>query len=227
MTHGTSRFAEWARGGDVPVGGGTSTRLLLWSGIAASVVYTAMLVVVPMQWASYSSARGRSGCRWACGGTLTDTLHVVWTALNGVLTLLAMGFGAAAFGRRFRLYSLATMLTLLAAGALTSVSAPALEANSGARRAVSPRRDGRAQAASPAALEALPAQPGPRRPDAAWARFRRGAQKPTALSSTSTTGSVSESQLPSAGSLDARRLPSRCRSRAVISVCQRREPSFS
>lgn len=194
MTHGTSRFAEWARGGDVPFGGGTSTRLLLWSGIAASVVYTAMLVVVPMRWASYSSAahtvselsalgaptrplwvslgllwtalyvafgwgvwRSAAGSRalrvaggaimaaglfglfWppmhqrevlaAGGGTLTDTLHVVWTALNGVLTLLAMGFGAAAFGRRFRLYSLATMLTLLAAGALTSVSAPALEAN--------------------------------------------------------------------------------------------------
>ena len=40
-----------------------------------------------------------------------------------------MGFGAAAFGRRFRLYSIATMVILLAAGAVTSVDAPRLDAN--------------------------------------------------------------------------------------------------
>src|SRR5215470_14622591 len=45
----------------------------------------------------------------AGGATLTDTLHIVWTAMNGVFTLLAMGFAAAALGRRFRLYVVATM----------------------------------------------------------------------------------------------------------------------
>jgi hypothetical protein len=65
----------------------------------------------------------------AGGGTLTDTLHIVWTAMNGVFTLLAMGFGAAALGKPFRNYSIATMLILLAAGALTSLQAPGVNAN--------------------------------------------------------------------------------------------------
>lgn len=65
----------------------------------------------------------------AGGETLTDTLHIVWTAMNGVFTLLAMGFGAAALGKPFRNYSIATMLILLAAGALTSLQAPRVNAN--------------------------------------------------------------------------------------------------
>lgn len=65
----------------------------------------------------------------AGGGTLTDTLHLVWTAANGAFTLLAIGLGAAAFGRRFRFYSIATMVILLTAGGLTSVDAPRLDAN--------------------------------------------------------------------------------------------------
>lgn len=65
----------------------------------------------------------------AGGGTLTDTLHLVWTAINGLLTLLAMGFGAAALGMRFRVYSIATMVILAAAGMLTSRKAPGVSAN--------------------------------------------------------------------------------------------------
>ena len=55
--------------------------------------------------------------------TLTDRLHIVWTMVNGALTLLAMGFGAAAFGKRFRVYSIATMVILLGAGAVTGTYA--------------------------------------------------------------------------------------------------------
>jgi len=65
----------------------------------------------------------------AGGGTLTDTLHIIWTALNGVFTLVAMGFGAAALSKPFRHYSIATMVILLAAGALTSQQAPGVNAN--------------------------------------------------------------------------------------------------
>lgn len=65
----------------------------------------------------------------AGGGGLTDTLHIVWTAINGVATMIAIGFAAVAFGRRFRAYSVATMLVILAAGIMTSMSAPQLEAN--------------------------------------------------------------------------------------------------
>ena len=173
----------------------TSTRqVLLTCGIVSALLYTAMLVIVPMFWEGYNSASqsvselsaidaptrslwislggawtllyggfgwgvwmsARSnralrvvgaviivaaivGVFWppmhrreilaAGGGTLTDTLHLVWTAANSAFTLLAMGIGAAAFGRRFRLYSIATMVILLAAGGLTSVDAPSLDAN--------------------------------------------------------------------------------------------------
>ena len=65
----------------------------------------------------------------AGGGSLTDTLHIVWTAVNGVLTLLAMGLAATAFTGSFRRYSIATMVTMLLAGALTSIEAPHVDSN--------------------------------------------------------------------------------------------------
>ena len=43
--------------------------------------------------------------------------------------MLAMGFGAAAFGRRFRLYSIATILMLVVGGVLTGLDQPRLVAN--------------------------------------------------------------------------------------------------
>lgn len=179
-----------------PVPGGRTTlqTMLLACGIAAPLLYVAMLVFVPMGWAGYSSAAqtiselsaigaptrsvwvplgivytllvaafgwgiwaatrgnrklrvvggsmiacGLLGLFWppmhlrevlaAGGGTLSDTLHIVWTAGSNLLTLLAMGFAAAALGRRFRIYSLATMVLLVACGVLTSVDAPRIQAN--------------------------------------------------------------------------------------------------
>jgi hypothetical protein len=49
--------------------------------------------------------------------TLTDTLHVAQLAIAGPLLLVIIGFAAAAFGWRFRLYSAATVLVTLAFGA--------------------------------------------------------------------------------------------------------------
>jgi hypothetical protein len=65
----------------------------------------------------------------AGGGTLTDTLHIVVGSLDVLLTLLIIGFGASAFGRGFRLYSIATIVLLLVFGALTGMAAPRLAAN--------------------------------------------------------------------------------------------------
>src|SRR4051795_330093 len=65
----------------------------------------------------------------AGGGTLTDTMHIVFAIVTVLLMLLAMGFGAAAFGNRFRLYSIATIVILLAFGALTVADAPNIQAN--------------------------------------------------------------------------------------------------
>ena len=62
-------------------------------------------------------------------GTLTDTMHIVFTMVWGLLVLLAMGFGAAAFGRRFRLYSIATMVIVLVFGTLTGMDGPRISAN--------------------------------------------------------------------------------------------------
>jgi hypothetical protein len=65
----------------------------------------------------------------AGGGTLTDTLHIVWTFVTVALMMLAMGFGAVAFGPRFRLYTVATMVLLCVFGWITGTYAPAIEAN--------------------------------------------------------------------------------------------------
>ena len=45
----------------------------------------------------------------ARGGTLTYTLHLVWSAITVLLFMLEVGFGTAAFAKRFLLYSIATM----------------------------------------------------------------------------------------------------------------------
>jgi hypothetical protein len=55
------------------------------------------------------------------GATLSDTWHGTLTMLGAVCYLLAMGFGAAAFGQRFRLYSIATMVVLTVFGVLAGM----------------------------------------------------------------------------------------------------------
>jgi hypothetical protein len=65
----------------------------------------------------------------AGGGTLSDTMHLVLASTTVLLMLLAIGVAAAAFGTRFRFYSLATLAILAAFGALTFLDAPRLAAN--------------------------------------------------------------------------------------------------
>ncbi len=179
-----------ARSARPPVGQPTLTRILLACGIAAPLLYLAMVALVPMRWEDYSStsqtvselsaigaptralwvplgfvytllitafgwgiwasARGNRPMRvvgalmiitgvigffWPpmhLRGTepsLTDTLHIVWTAVSGLLTLVAMGCAAAALGKRFRIYCIASIVVLLTTGAMTSVDAPKIAAN--------------------------------------------------------------------------------------------------
>jgi hypothetical protein len=61
--------------------------------------------------------------------TLTDTMHIVFSMVTVLLMMLAIGFGAVAFGKRFRLYSIATMMLLVVFGALTGLEAPGIPAN--------------------------------------------------------------------------------------------------
>jgi hypothetical protein len=65
----------------------------------------------------------------AGGGTSSDTLHQVLAAVTVFLMFLAIGFGATAFGRRFRVYSIVTIVVLLLFGGLTFLEAPRLQMN--------------------------------------------------------------------------------------------------
>lgn len=165
-------------------------QIALVCGIAASVLYLAMNVFVPLQWDGYSSASQTVselsaigaptrrlwvplgllyaaliivfgwGIRASAAGdrrlriagslmlasgvtslfwppmhlrggefTLTDVLHIAFAIVALILMLLEIGFGAAALGRRFRLYSIATVIVFVVCGALTFVDAPNMAAN--------------------------------------------------------------------------------------------------
>jgi hypothetical protein len=65
----------------------------------------------------------------AGGGTPSDTLHQVLGAVTVFLMFLAIGCGATAFGKRFRLYSIVTIVVLLMFGGLTFLEAPRLQMN--------------------------------------------------------------------------------------------------
>lgn len=65
----------------------------------------------------------------AGGGTISDTLHIVWTAICVPLMMLSIGFGAAAFGKAFRWYSAISIVLMLVTGAITGIQSPDMEAN--------------------------------------------------------------------------------------------------
>jgi len=65
----------------------------------------------------------------AGGATWSDTAHLVLGGVTVFAMLLVLGFGAAAFGRRFRLYSIASVAVLVAFGGLTFLEAPGVQAN--------------------------------------------------------------------------------------------------
>jgi Protein of unknown function (DUF998) len=62
-------------------------------------------------------------------GTLTDTMHAALTFLGILFMLLALVSAATAFGKRFRLYSIVTILMLVVGGILTGLDAPRLATN--------------------------------------------------------------------------------------------------
>ena len=163
---------------------------LLVCGLASSLLYAAMLAIIPLWWEGYSSAsqtvselsairaptrslwvplgilwtllyalfgwgvwkagrqnrplqvagamivaHGLFGIIWppmhlrGTEATLTDTLHIVWSIVTVLLMALAIGFAAAALGKRFRLYSIATLLVFVVFGTLTGLDGPRIAAN--------------------------------------------------------------------------------------------------
>lgn len=61
--------------------------------------------------------------------TLTDALHIVWAIATVILIVLAIAFGSGALGRRFRIYSIATLAIFLVFGLLTGLDAPRIAAD--------------------------------------------------------------------------------------------------
>jgi hypothetical protein len=61
--------------------------------------------------------------------TFNETMHVILTAATVVVFLLAMGFAATAFGKGFRVYSIATVIALVVFGALAGMQGPRIAAN--------------------------------------------------------------------------------------------------
>lgn len=63
------------------------------------------------------------------GATFSDTLHIVLASITVLLILLTIGFGATAFGKRFRLYSIVTIVILIVFGGLTGLEGANVAAN--------------------------------------------------------------------------------------------------
>lgn len=63
------------------------------------------------------------------GGTVTDTLHLVWAFVHLVLMLLMIGFGASVLGKSFRIFSAAIVLVFIVFGILTASESRGIEAN--------------------------------------------------------------------------------------------------
>jgi accessory gene regulator protein AgrB len=116
------------------------------------IVYT--LLVAVFGWGVFKSARQKRSLRtagillflhgivsltWspmhqrevlaAGGGTFTDTWHIVMSVITVSLMFLTIGFGAAAFDKGFRFYSVATILVFIAFGVLTFAEAPNVDKN--------------------------------------------------------------------------------------------------
>ena len=65
----------------------------------------------------------------AGGGTFTDTWHIVMSIITVMLMFLSIGFGATAFGKGFRVYSIATIIVFIVFGILTFTEAPNIDKN--------------------------------------------------------------------------------------------------
>jgi hypothetical protein len=63
----------------------------------------------------------------AGGGTITDTLHIVFTIITVVFMMIIIGLSATALGKWFRIYSIISIVLLLFFGIVTGLDAPAME----------------------------------------------------------------------------------------------------
>ena len=90
--------------------------------VAATIIFDAILGL-------FWPPMNRREVLAAGGGTISDTLHLVWAFIHLALMLLMIGFGAAAFNRSFRLFSATIVLIFIVFGILTTMESDELAAN--------------------------------------------------------------------------------------------------
>ena len=61
--------------------------------------------------------------------TLTDIMHIAWASVTVILMMIIMGFGAAALGKQFRIYTIISMLVLTLFGIFTGIESPNIATN--------------------------------------------------------------------------------------------------
>jgi hypothetical protein len=89
----------------------------------------ALVIIFDSVWGFFWPPMHRREVIAAGGGTLTDTLHIVWAFVHLVLMLLMIFFGASVFGKSFRYFSGAVVLIFMVFGALTTIESRGIEAN--------------------------------------------------------------------------------------------------
>ena len=65
----------------------------------------------------------------AGGGTFSDTMHIALGAVTQIIYLLALSFAATSLGKKFCIYSIATVVALFVFGVLTFLDAPSVSTN--------------------------------------------------------------------------------------------------
>jgi len=65
----------------------------------------------------------------AGGGSFTDTMHIIYSAVSVFLMLLAMWFGSKSLDKPFRFYSVVSIGALVILGTWTAMEAPKLQHN--------------------------------------------------------------------------------------------------
>ncbi len=65
----------------------------------------------------------------AGGGTISDTLHIVFTIVAVPMMMFIIGLSVSAFGRGFRLFSLVALGVMIVTGIITGIDGPKISAN--------------------------------------------------------------------------------------------------
>ena len=108
-------FALFGAGVWLAAGGRRSLR--------ASSIFLIAIAALGIGWAIFPmNARGTER-------TLTDTMHLAMGGTSSLFIIGAIVCGAAAFGRKFRIYSAATVLVMLAFGYVMSMDVPRVATN--------------------------------------------------------------------------------------------------